>query len=109
MTSLHFSSQEGHVEVSRLLVEAKSDVNAKCNRYDPPSLLARLKMGAQVLFYFGRFNSLVLVVESLRSIILPLEVTSRLVDCLWRRKLTWGPKSNPSSWGSPETATVVAG
>jgi hypothetical protein len=47
-------------------VEAKADVNAKGSGYDPP-LLARLKMGAQVLFYFGRFNFLVLVVEGLRS------------------------------------------
>ena len=83
-------------------------VNTKDSGYDPP-LHARLKMGAQVLFRFGRFNSLVLVVDPLRSICLPLEVTSRLVDCSWKRKLTWGPKSNPSSWGSPETATVVAG
>ena len=37
-------------------------VNAKSILYDPP-LLARLKMGAQVLFYFGRFNSLILVVK----------------------------------------------
>ncbi len=52
-------------------MEAKADVNAKDDEYDPP-LLARLKMGAQVLFYSGRFNSLVLVVETLRSIGLPL-------------------------------------
>ena len=53
-----------------------------------PPLLARLKMGAHVLFYFGRFNSLVLVVETLRSISLPVEGTLRLADCLWRRNLT---------------------
>ncbi len=63
-------------------------VNAKNDEYDPPPLLARLKMGAQVLFYFGRFKSLVLVVESLHSMSLPMAVTSRLVDCSWRRKLT---------------------
>ncbi len=68
-------------------MEAKADVNGKNYLYDPP-LLARLKMGAQVLFYFGRFNSIVLVVDALRSISLPLEVTSRLVDFSWRRKLT---------------------
>ena len=32
-----------------------------------PPRLARLKMGAQGLIYFGRFNSLVLVVEGIRS------------------------------------------
>ena len=68
-------------------MEAKADVNAKGNEYDP-LLLERFKMGAQVLFHFGRFNSLVLVVGPLRSIFLPVEVTSRLVDCSWRRKLT---------------------
>ena len=62
-----------------------------------PPLLARLKMGAQVLFYFGRFNSLVLVVESLRSIVLPLEVTSRLVDCSWKRKLTLTQKTSSTT------------
>ena len=87
MSPLHYSAERGDIEACRLLVEAKADVNAKSKVYDPP-LNARLKMGAQVLFYFGRFNSLVLVVESFRSIILPLEVTSRLVDCLWRRNLT---------------------
>ncbi len=71
-----------------MLVEAKADVNAKNNSYDPPPPLARLKMGAQVLFYSGRFNSLVLVVDTLRSIRLPIMVTSRLVDCSWRRNLT---------------------
>ena len=70
-----------------MLVEAKADVNAKGNEYDPPPL-ARLKMGAQVLFYFGRFNSLGLVVEGLRFITLPEKDMSRLVDCSWRRKLT---------------------
>ena len=69
-----------------VLADAKC-VNAKDWLYDLP-LHARLKMGAQVLFYSGRFNSLVLVVETLRSIILPEEITSRLVDCSWRRKLT---------------------
>ena len=70
-----------------MLMEAKADVNAKDGRLDPP-LHARLKMGAQVLFYFGRFNSLVLVVNGLRSMGLPKEATSRFVDCSWRRKLT---------------------
>jgi hypothetical protein len=82
------SSEGGHVEIGRLLVEAKADVNAKNESYDPPPPHARLKMGAQVLIYFGRFNSLVLVVETLRSIALPKEATSRFVDCSWRRKLT---------------------
>ena len=59
-------------------MEAKADVNAKGYEYDPP--YARLKMGAQVLFYFGRFNSLVLAVDGLRSMSLPKKVTSRLVD-----------------------------
>ena len=70
-------------------MEAKADVNAKGYGYDPP-LHARLKMGAQGLLYFRRFNSLVLVlvVEGLRSIGLPKEVTSRFVDFSWRRKLT---------------------
>ena len=84
-------------------------VNAKDYRYDPPlapspspilkdfslspPLLERLKMGAQVLFFFGRFNSLVLVVDTLRSICLPLEVTSRPVDCSWKRKLTLTQKT----------------
>ena len=86
------SSIRGHVEASRLLVEAKADVNAKDDWYNP-SPHARLKMGAQVLFYLGRFNSLVLVVEPLRSIGLPVEVTSRLVDCSWRRKLTLTQKT----------------
>ena len=72
-------------------MEAKADVNAKDGLYDPPPTCA--KMGAQVLFCFGRFNSLVLVVESLRSMSLPLEVTSRLVDCSWRRKLTFTQKT----------------
>ncbi len=76
------------MEASRLLVEAKADVNAKgFEEYDHP-LHARLKMGAQVLFYFGHFNSLVLAVNGLRSIGLPMKVTSRLVDFWWRRKLT---------------------
>ncbi len=44
-------------------------------------------MGAHVSFYSGRFNSLVLVVESLRSIGLPKKVTSRLVDCLITSKI----------------------
>jgi hypothetical protein len=69
-----------------VLADAKC-VNAKDWLYDLP-LHARLKMGAQVLFCFRRFNSLVLVVDCFRSIILPKEVTSRLVDCSWRRKLT---------------------
>ncbi len=56
-------------------MEAKADVNAKDGRHDLP-LHARLNMGAQVLFYFGRFNSLVLVVETLLSMCLPEEVTS---------------------------------
>ncbi len=77
-----------------MLVEAKADVNAKDNKYDPPPLLERLKMGAQVLFYSGRFNSLVLVVDGLRSICLPNEVTSRLVDCSWRRNLTLTQKTS---------------
>ena len=68
-------------------MEVKADVNAKDKEYDPP-LHARLRMSAQVLFYFERFNSLVLVVETLRSISLPVEGTLRLADCLWRRNLT---------------------
>jgi hypothetical protein len=52
-----------------------------------------LKMGAQVLFYSGRFNSLVLVVNTLRSIGLPKKVTSRLVDFSWKRKLTLTQKT----------------
>ncbi len=80
-------------------MEAKADVNAKDMHYDLP-LHARLKMWAQGLLYFRRFNSLVLVVETLRSIglpmevipppmdVVPMEVTSRFVDCSWRRKLT---------------------
>ena len=68
-------------------------VNAKDGLYElpllpPPPLHARLKMGAQVLFYFGRFNSLVLVVNLFRSIVLPEKATSRSVDCSWRLNLT---------------------
>ena len=72
-----------------------------------PPLLERLKMGAQVFFYFGRFNSLVLVVESLRSIGLPLEVTSRLVDCSWRRKLTLTQKTTSTT--PPPTCALENG
>ena len=75
MSPLHHSAKRGDIEACRLLVEAKADVNAKNNQYDLP-LHARLTMGAQVLFYSGRFNSLVLLVETLRSICLPLEVIS---------------------------------
>ncbi len=60
-----------------MLLEAKADVNAKNNMYDPP-LHARLKMGAQVLFYFGRFNSLVLVVDGLRSNVPSSRIKARL-------------------------------
>ena len=74
-------------------MEAKADVNAKSNVYDPSPLLARLKLGALVLFYLGLFNSLVLVVDPLRSISLPIMVTSRLVDCSWKRKLTLTQKT----------------
>ncbi len=70
-----------------MLLEAKADVNAKADEYDPPPTCA-LEMRAQALLYFGRFNSLVLVVEGLRFIGLPFLVTLRLVDCSWRRKLT---------------------
>jgi hypothetical protein len=73
-------------------------VNAKNNEYDIP-LHARLKMGAQVLFYFGRFKSLVLVVDSLLSILPLVFIASRFVDCSWRRKLTWGPRMQPPSGG----------
>ena len=69
-----------------VLADAKC-VNKTEWPYDPP-LHERLKMGALVSFYFGRFNSLVLVVETLRSISLPVEGTLRLADCLWRRNLT---------------------
>ena len=101
--SVWAAAEKGNTSLVRdhVLADDKC-VNAKDYRYDPPpapspspilkdfppSPHARLKMGAQVLFYFGRFNSLVLVVEGLRSIILPKEVTSRLVDFSWRRKLT---------------------
>ncbi len=64
--------------ITGLLVWAKADVNAEDGQYDPP-LNARLKMGAQVLFYFGRFqgfNSVVLLVDSLRSLGLHLNVTT---------------------------------
>ncbi len=66
------------------------DVDAWYDPPPPPSppLHARLKMGAQVLLYFGRFNSLVLVVETVRSIGLPHGVTLKLVDFSWRRNLT---------------------
>jgi hypothetical protein len=43
------------------------------------------------LFYFGRFNSLSLVVDTFRSILLfnaSRRVLLRYVDCLWRQKLT---------------------
>ncbi len=90
VSPLHESSQGGHIQICRFLVEAKAEVNAKSDMYDPPPppLHARLKMGAQGLLRFRRFNSLVLVVESLRSMSLPKEVTSRFVDFSWRRKLT---------------------
>ena len=70
-------------------------------------MIVRLKMGAQVLFCVGRFNSLVLVVEALRSIGLPVEVTSRLVDCSWKRKLTLTQK--PTSTTPPLLARLKMG
>jgi hypothetical protein len=72
-----------------------------------PPLLERLKMGAHVSFYSGRFNSLVLVVDGLRSIGLPLEVTSRLVDCSWKRNLTLTQK--PTSTTPPPTCALENG
>jgi hypothetical protein len=68
-----------------VLADAKC-VNKDKSGHDP--LHARLKMAAQVLLYFGRFNSLSLAVDGLRSFGLLQMATSRFVDCLWRRKLT---------------------
>ena len=37
-----------------------------------------------------------------------VKVTSKLYNSWCSPKLTWGPMSNPSTWGSPETVTAFA-
>ena len=65
-----------------MLVEAKSDVNAKDKEYDPDPTRALTNARRRFFFYFARFNSLALAVDRPRSINLLREATSTLVDCL---------------------------
>ena len=55
-TSLHWSAQNGHLEVTRALIEAEADVNAKTNNGSSPLYLSAQKghlEGARALIKAG--------------------------------------------------------
>ena len=67
-----------------MLVEAKSDVNAKDKEYDPPygrACKCAAPANFRLMIYFRRFNPRVLAVARPRSISLLPEATWTLADC----------------------------
>jgi hypothetical protein len=62
-TALHLSSENGHLEVCRLLVECQANVNAKDYRCNARTLHLILNAKAGLRFSFERCNSLLLFSE----------------------------------------------
>jgi hypothetical protein len=88
-TALHLSStQNGHVEFCKFLVECQADVNAKDKKCDARPLHTLLKTKAGSRFCFERCNSLFFSVERLHCICLLVMVTWNFASCWSSVKLT---------------------